>query len=186
MKAVLIVLIAFVSLIVGAVVIGVANYVSFYDQGVQYRADIDRFDQGALTVLSATTMKLMNAAKVPGKYREDLEGVVKAEMAARYGGGKGGQVMLWVQERQLNFDSSLYKELQLIITAGQDEFKVSQQQKLDVCANFQALDGKLWSGFFLNLTGTGYNDEYRRKCAPILDETTNRANQTKKQEVLEF
>ena len=55
MKAVLIALIAFVSLIVGAVVIGVANYVSFYDQGVQYRADIDRFDQGALTVLSATT-----------------------------------------------------------------------------------------------------------------------------------
>ena len=117
MKAVLIVLIAFVSLIVGAVVIGVANYVSFYDQGVQYRADIDRFDQGALTVLSATTMKLMNAAKVPGKYREDLESVVKAEMAARYSGGKGGQyydhsqVTIQIAQRKGESDQAFAKRL---------------------------------------------------------------------------
>lgn len=56
--------------------------------------------------------------------------------------------------------------------AGSDEFKLSQDRKLDICADYENKRGQLISGFFLQALGFPKQD-IDNKCKIVLDAETN-------------
>ena len=85
-------------------------------------------------------------------YKNGLKEVIKGTFEGRYGADGSKAVMQWIQEQNIQFDSSLYKEIQIVISAGRDEFRISQTKKLDACqlyeTRLQQFPGNIVAGMF--------------------------------------
>ena len=114
-------------------------------------------------VLSAYSLKLKEAAQIPDMYKDDLKEVYKAVLEGRYGENGSKAMFQFFQEKNPNFDSSLYTKLQQIIEAGRDEFKVEQTKLLDLKNSFETNLGYVWTGMWMKLAGYSKEDvaEYK-------------------------
>lgn len=70
-------------------------------------------------------------AQVPDKYKEDFKDLLVADTNAKFGPQGSQATFQWFQERQVNFDSSLYRKIQDVIESGRADFKRSQDMLLD-------------------------------------------------------
>lgn len=70
-------------------------------------------------------------AQVPDKYKEDFKDLLVADTTAKFGPEGSQATMQWFQERQINFDASLYRKIQDVIESGRADFKRSQDTLLD-------------------------------------------------------
>ncbi len=109
--------------------------------------------------------------EVPAAYVADLKSVVNATFQGRYGADGSQATMQWIKEQNLQFDSSLYKELQVTIASGRDEFKASQDRKLEICTQYDILTAKPVSKFILSIVGYPSLD-VQDKCRIVLDQGT--------------
>lgn len=73
---------------------------------------------------------LQNKAGVVEKYKDDFKSIWPDLIAGRY--AQGGQLMKWVQEKNPNFDSSLYNSLMVSIEAERKYFLTEQKKLLDL------------------------------------------------------
>jgi hypothetical protein len=64
---------------------------------------------------------LQQQAGIVDKYKKDFQEIWPALIAGRYKEG-GGQMMQWIQERNPNFDSGLYRQLMSSIEAQRERF----------------------------------------------------------------
>ena len=174
MKLILIAVLVFTLGIVG---ISVASYFSAYNTSVTYEATIDKFDKSSQNTLSAYTLKIKEMVQVPEMYVEDLKSVVSATFEGRYGSDGSRAVMQWIQEQNLQFDSSLYLNLQAAMAAGREEFKLSQDKKLDVCKDYEMYLGYAWSGFWTKMAGYPKKD-IDKLCRIVLDTQTSNTFET--------
>ncbi len=159
-----------VVLLIGASLFGM--YISAYNSGVRYEAQIEKFHKSSQNTLSNYTLKVKEMAQVPDMYVSDLTKVVEATFQGRYGQDGSKAVMQWIQEQNLQFDSKLYLNLQAVIESGRDEFKLSQDRKLEICTQYEQELGYFWRGMWMGVAG------YPKKdldviCKVILDAQTN-------------
>lgn len=157
-----------VALIVGAVGLTLLSYAN---KAVDYEQNINKFDRASQNTLSNYTLKITEMFEVPAAYAEDLKNHVKETFSGRYGEDGSKAAMQWIQERNLPFDSSLYKELQTTIAAGRDEFKVSQDRKLEICTQYDILTHRPVSKLILSVVGYPSLD-IQDKCRIVLDQKT--------------
>lgn len=80
---------------------------------------------------------LKQQAGVLSKYKDDFKDVYAGIMEGRYGddgsgGGKAGQLMLWIKEHNPQFDASLYKKLMVSIEANRQEFFEQQKYLISI------------------------------------------------------
>ena len=80
---------------------------------------------------------LKQQAGVLSKYMDDFKDVYARIMEGRYGssgsgGGKSGQLMLWIKEHNPQFDASLYKKLMVSIEANRQEFFEQQKYLISI------------------------------------------------------
>ena len=122
--------------------------------------------------------KLREAASVPAMYTADLEKVYKGVLAGRYGADGAKQVVLFVQEHNPKFDSSLYTKLQTIIEAGRNSFDADQRTLLDKRRVYQNTLGELPGSMMVHMMGFPKVD--LRKYDPVTNEATEEAFKTKK------
>lgn len=125
------------------------TYVGKYDQAVSYEAQISRFDKDSQNVLSNYTMKIKEMAQVPDMYKEDLQDVIKATFQGRYGKDGSQAMFQWIQEQNIQFDSTLYTNLQAAMEAGRDEFRLAQTKKIDVCEDYRGYTKKFFNSMFI-------------------------------------
>lgn len=168
MKAVLAVL----AIVVVLIVTIVGSISSVYNTAVRYETNIKKLDEASKNTLSAYTLKVREMAQVPAMYKKDLESIIKQTFEGRYGKDGSKAVMQFITENNLQFDSSMYKNLQVVMQSGRDEFKLSQDRKLDICADYENKRGQLISGFFLQALGFPKQD-IDNKCKIVLDAETN-------------
>ena len=174
MKAVLV---GFMVLFVVVLVSFGITYVNTSNEGTRYEVGIEKQHKATQNVLSAYTLKVQEMAQVPDKYKEDLKGVISATFEGRYGKDGSKAVMQWIQEQNLQFDSKLYLNLQAVMEAGRDEFKLAQDKKLDICGNYEAARGYVVKGWFLGFAGFPKKD-VDTLCKIVLDTKTNKTFET--------
>lgn len=177
MKAFMIGMICFMLVVVvgGVGVVGMG--ISTYNTNVRHEANIEKFDKDSKNTLSAYTLKIKDMAQIPDMYVNDLKSVVESTFQGRYGADGSKAVMQWIQEKNLPFDSSLYKNIQVAMEAGRNEFKLSQTKKLDICGMYDIQLNSAMSGMFSSVMGFPKKD-VTKLCSIVLDTDTNRAFET--------
>ena len=159
--------------VVGVIGLAIAgSYISAHNDAVKYEANISKFDESSKNTLSSYTLKLKEAARVPDKYVADLKGVVEATFQGRYGENGSGAAMQWIKEQNLPMDSTLYSKLQTIIDGGRNEFKMSQDRKLEYCAQYETVRGLFWKGTMMSIAGFPKKD-VDRLCKIVVDSSTS-------------
>lgn len=154
MKTVIILISTFTLVAIIVVILGLfGTYVSTHNSAVRLEANIEKFDKSSQNTLSSYTMKLKEAANVPDMYLEGLRGIIKETFQGRYGEDGSQAVFQWIQEQNVQVDSQVYLKLQTIIDGGRNEFKQSQDRKLDECSTYEVLRNNFISGIFLKFAG---------------------------------
>lgn len=182
MKALLIGLVVFVVLVIGGV--GV-SYVSAVNTGAKFEANIEKFDKSSQNTLSSYTLKLKEAAKVPDKYVGALKDIIKQTFEGRYGEDGSKATFQWIQENNIPVDATVYTKLQQIIDSGREEFKLSQDRKLESCAQYEYSRNTFWKGLWLNVAGYPKKD-IDKLCRIVVDSTTTDKFNTGVDSVVEF
>lgn len=113
----------------------------------QYEAKID----ANKAVHDAMWKTIQQVAQVPSKYAEDFAGIYQPLMEARYGSGDGS-LMKWIQERNPQFDASLYAKVQTVVEAKRAEFKTVQIAARDIKREHDNLRERIPSRIFIGGT----------------------------------
>lgn len=116
---------ALFGIIIVASVIGVNNSAVEQEKGIQAQWDQNRNSYDAFVKTVAET------AQVPEMYRDDLRKVYVDAIGARYGKEGSQALFQFIQEKNPDFDSSLYRKIQDVIEAGRRTFENNQKQLID-------------------------------------------------------
>lgn len=95
---------------------------------------------------------LQGQAGVVDKYKKDFQEIWPDLISGRYNKG-GGQLMQWVQERNPDFDSSLYKNLMASIEAERKSFLNEQKYLRKIKQEHDQLRTRFPSGLVLRWFG---------------------------------
>lgn len=158
--------------VIGAIIaVVVMTLLSYANNAVTFEENINKFDRASAVTLSNYTLKIKEAAQIPDKYVDALRSMIKDTFSGRYGADGSQATMQWIQERNLPVDSSMFANLQTIIVSGRDEFKLSQDRKLEICTTYGIYTKKPINKFILSFMGYP-NTDVADKCEVILDQTT--------------
>lgn len=174
-------LIAVIVFVLGLVVVTVVGFVGMYvstsNTNTQMESNIEKFHKASQNTLSNYTLKIRDMAQIPDMYTADLKKVIDATFQGRYGKDGSKAVTQFMTENNLQFDSSMYKSLQVAMEAGRNEFKLSQDKKLDVCTGYENQLNYVMSGFMSRVAGFPKKD-IDSLCKIVLDKETNEAFET--------
>lgn len=109
----------------------VSTFISVNNQAVRHEAGLMAALENDKNVHAAAVMKIREVAQVPAMYADDLVRVVTAANEGRYGEDGSGAVFQWLKEHNPNVDSSVSLQVQRVIEASRNDFKMSQQARLD-------------------------------------------------------
>lgn len=168
-SAALATVIVFLGVMMCAIAIVIGSYVSAVNKSASYSANIERFHEQSKNVLSEYTLKIREMAQVPDMYTEALQKHVESTFTGRYGSNGSQAMMQWITENNIEFDSSMFRNLQATMESGRNAFSLSQTRKLDICANYKKEFNYFWSGFWLNIAGAVYPTD---QCSIIIDSET--------------
>lgn len=147
-------------------VLGMAN------KSTSYEVQIEKFDLSTQNILSSYTMKIQEVTQVPEMYKEDLKEIVQNTFQGRYGEDGSEATFQFIREMNPDFDSSLYRDVMVLISSGRDEFKLGQDRKLEICADYKYYYSKPLNRFILSFIGYP-SDGIASLCRIITDERTN-------------
>lgn len=153
MKGILIALAAVLTIIAMFIGAGAVNYITYHDSGVQYEQRLDAEWNKSKNTLSTYTTKVQEVAQVPEMYRDDLVKVVEATFQGRYGKDGNKAVFQFVQEKNMNLDPALYRQIQQVMESGRNNFEASQNAVIDIKRSYETQLNKVWSGFWMKLAG---------------------------------
>lgn len=124
-----------------------------YNGAVRHEADIKAQYTQNINNLSQYSNKIGEMVQVPSMYRDDFAKVLTEAMQGRYGKDGSQAAFQWLQEHQINFDSSIYKTVQNEIAAGRDRFEVDQKLLIDKKRVYETRLNTMPGGFFLSFMG---------------------------------
>lgn len=135
-------------------VLGVfGTYVKYHNLGVQYETKLEATWQENKVVLNTYTTKVQEVAQVPNMYKNDLNEIVEATFQGRYGKDGSKAVFQWIQEKNMNLDPQLYRQIQQVMESGRNDFQTSQKSLVDVKRAYETQLGYFWSGMWLSIAG---------------------------------
>ena len=133
--------------IIGLQFVGAYNYAARVE--VQISAEYDSVEN----VYVSYTQKLREAAQIPGMQRDDVKDILTRGLDARYGTDGSKAAFQWIQEQNPNVTSETYIQIQRIIEAGRNEFKVKQDRLIDIKRGYKTELSYLWRGTLLGWAG---------------------------------
>jgi len=146
----LIVIVAFMVMVGGTIA---GSYIGAHNKGVRYENDIKAQYKDMENILAQYSLKVSEAAQVPGMYKDDLKEVMTSVMTARMGPNGSQATFQWFKEHNINIDASMYKKIQQLIEGGRDKFENAQTKFIDTKRAYENELGYFWSGFWLQMAG---------------------------------
>jgi len=135
-----------------AAVLGL-TYVRYNNLGVSYETNIKSVYENSQVVLNSYSTKVVETAQVPAMMRDDVSSIVRETFRGRYGENGSAAVFQAISENNIQLDPLLYRQVQQVIEAGRDEFKMSQTLVIDSVKAYEAQLGYFWSGMWLSIAG---------------------------------
>lgn len=163
--------------VIGLVLVAVSvigSTISYFNEFNKIELQVKKFNKDSENYLSNYTLKVQETAQVPDMYKDGLKEVIKDTFEGRYGADGSKAVMQWIQEQNIQFDSSLYKEIQVVISSGRDEFRISQTKKLDICAIYETKLGQFPGSLIAGVFGYPRID-LDKTCQVVSDNRTQAA-----------
>lgn len=145
------------------------TYIKYYNLGAQAEQKLDAAWQENKVVLNGYTTKVQEVAQVPGMYKKDLQDVVQATFQGRYGKDGSKAVFQFIQERNMNLDPQMYRQIQQVMESGRNDFTTSQKQLIDVKRSYETQLNMFWSGLFLKFAGYPKVDLNKYKVVVLND-----------------
>ncbi len=93
------------------------------DIRAQYKSNQSNYDNG--------WKKVKEVAQVPDMYANDMKKVYDGAIQGRYGKNGSKAMFQWIQEKNPDIDSSIYKQIQQVIESMRNDFDQNQKQLLD-------------------------------------------------------
>lgn len=154
------------AIIVALVVFGgsVVMYgVGVYNTGVRTENSIVAQYEQNQNNLSQYSNKVMEMVQVPEMYKNDYKDVLVSAIQGTYGEDGAKQAMLWLKERNIDFDSSLYGKIQDAVSIGRDKFENEQKKLIDRQRAYEDMLGTVPKGLILGFFGfpTGKMDDIK-------------------------
>lgn len=160
-----------IAIILGAFAVGLVllglTYISFYNQAVSLETGITAQWRNNQNAYDAFWKKISEMAQVPSQYKEDFKEVLMADTSARYGEDGSKAMMQWIQERSLNFDSGLYRDLMAAIESGRHDFQHHQELLLDKQREYTKMSTSFGGSVFASWGG--FPREVKGELAPPSD-----------------
>lgn len=141
--------------VVGVVTaVGVGSYVTAYNAGNRMENNIIATYEDNEQILGQYGQKLGEAVQIPGLMKDDLQEVLAGAMSGRYGENGSQAVFQMITENYPGrVDPSVYIQVQRIIEAGRDEFKVAQTRLVDQRRQYNTAIGSFWQGTWMRFAG---------------------------------
>jgi len=128
-------------------------YISAFNVANKLEQGIKAEYENNKNVLSAYTLKVSESVQVPEMYKNDFKEVLQASLTARYGKEGSQATFQWLKEHNINFDASLYKQIQTTIEAGRNEFAASQTKLIDRKRMYETELGSFLTGKLMMVAG---------------------------------
>lgn len=135
-----------------ALVLG-GSYISAYNTGNRLENGIKASYTDNQNVLSQYSQKIAEAAQIPAMQRDDLKDVVVAALDARYGEEGSKAMFQFIQEQNPTIDSTVYTQIQRMIEAGRNDFRVAQTKLIDQKRVYETNLGSFWGGTWMSIAG---------------------------------
>jgi len=156
----------------------VGMLINVHNTAISYETGIERTYKNNQNVLSAYSLKIVEAAQVTDMARDDLTKVVQAAIGGRYGENGSQATWQWIKENNPSIDPALYRTIQTMIEAGRNKFENEQTILLDQCAEYQNYRNYAVSGLMLRILGFPKVKDLEKMCTPIKSGYANNAFET--------
>jgi len=134
--------------------VGAASYISARNSGARSENSIKARWENMDNVLGQYSLKLKEAAKVPGLATKDLKDVMSSALSARYGEDGSQAVFQFIKEAYPGqVDPGLYRQIQQIVEAGRNKFENEQTTLVEEKRVYQNQLDMFWSGMWLSVAG---------------------------------
>ncbi len=130
-----------------------ATWFKYANQGATLENRIVAVYDSNKANMNSYMTKIQEMTQVPAMYKADLQDIVRQTFEGRYGANGSKAVVQFIQEKNLNLDPGMYRQIQQAIEAGRNDFKTAQDQLIDAKRTYQTQLDKPWSGFWLGLAG---------------------------------
>jgi len=131
--------------LLAVVALGAVTAISAYYSAYNYGADAETVIQAEYknmeNILAGYSLKISEAAQVPGMYKDDLKEVMTSVMAARQGEGGSKAAFQWFKEHEVNISAEMYTKIQQMIEAGRDKFQNAQKLYYARTCSYQKAGG---------------------------------------------
>ena len=117
--------------------IAISMYFGYNNQEIRLRKQSDAQRDKIEGVYDKMWKIIQQKAQVADEYKEAFKEIYPDLIAGRY--SNGGGLMMWIQENNPNFDTSLYKDLMSSIEVYRTEFQKSQERMIDIIREHSTL-----------------------------------------------
>ena len=147
-------LIAIVGVIGILAVVLIGSYVSNYNYGNEAENVIKAEYKNMENILAQYSLKVSEAAQIPGMKANDLKEVMRDAMTGRYGKDGSQATFQWIQENYPGqVTDELYSKISVIIEAGRNKFENAQTKFIDTKRAYETNLGYLWKGMWMRIAG---------------------------------
>ena len=126
--------------------------VSVYNTHIDLKNQIEAKQKANETIFDNTWKKINQTVQVSDKYKDGLKEVLLAYTSGR---SKGDSQLLmdWTKEAVPTFDSSIYKQINNVITSSRDDFTKNQEILIDLSRQHQQFIQKFPNNVFCAILG---------------------------------
>jgi len=123
------------------IIVGVSMYFSYNNTEIALRKEAEAQRAKVEGVYDKMWKIISQEAQISAQYKNDFKEIYPELMKGRYGEGenRSGSFMLWIQEHNPNFDTSLYKHLMTSIEVYRTEFQNAQERIVDIQREHETL-----------------------------------------------
>ena len=126
--------------------------VSVYNTHIDLKNQIEAKQKANEAICDNTWKKINQTVQVSDKYKDGLKEVLLAYTSGR---SKGDSQLLmdWTKEAVPTFDSSIYKQINNVITSSRDDFTKNQEILIDLSRQHQQFIQKFPNNVFCAVLG---------------------------------
>ena len=126
--------------------------VSVYNTHIGLKNQIEAKQKANEAIFDNTWKKINQTVQVSDKYKDGLKDVL---LAYTQGRSKGDSQLLmdWTKEAVPTFDSSIYKQINNVITSSRDDFTKNQEILIDLSRQHKQFIQKFPNNIFCSIMG---------------------------------